>query len=134
RFVAASCGEHGTRIWDTSRGQLVAELPSPTEVPGDFTSSFAAVSMDGDRAAIADGETVKVYELPSRKLLREVAHGALVNSVAFAPSGHALISGAIDGSLIVTSDNGEKKLTPSSGGIDAAEILADGRMVAADAH
>lgn len=135
RFVAASCGEHGTRIWDTANGRLLAELPTVTDVPGDFTSASPAVSKMGDRAAIARGNWVEIYDVPSRKLLKKVVHEAPVNAVAFGPSGRDLVSGAIDGSLIVTRDNGSQlRLPRSNGGIDAAEILPDGRVISSDAQ
>jgi WD40 repeat protein len=62
-------------------------------------------------------------------------HGAAVNAVAFASSGHDLVSGAVDGSLLVTRDGRDPIALPtSSGGIDAAGFLVDGRVVAADAR
>jgi WD40 repeat protein/serine/threonine protein kinase len=135
RFVAVSCGEHGTRVWDTSRDQLLAELPSVSQVPGDFISAFPAVSSSGDRAAIARGNLVEVYELPGGRLLHEIRHAAPVNVVAFARTGRDIVSGAVDGSLLVTRDNGAQLALPSSsGGIDAAGFLADGRVVASDAQ
>jgi WD40 repeat protein/serine/threonine protein kinase len=135
RFLAVGCRDHVTRVWDTSRDQLVAELPSVSHVEGSFTSAFPAVSAAGDRAAIARGNTVEVYELPGARLLRTIAHGAPVNAVAFATTGRDLVSGAIDGSLLVTRDDGEVLVLPSSsGGIDAVAFLPDGRVVAADAQ
>jgi WD40 repeat protein/serine/threonine protein kinase len=133
RFIAVGCRDHATRIWDTSRDQLLAELPSVSHGDGDFTSAFPAVSPAGDRAAIARGNTVEVYELPGGRLLRTIVHGALVNTVAFATTERDIVSGAVDGSLIVTHDNGATLALPiSSGGIDTAEFLPDGRVVAAD--
>ena len=135
RFIAVGCRDHPTRVWDTSRDQLLAELPSVSHVEGDFTSAFPAVSAAGDRAAIARGNTVEVYELPGGRLLRTIAHGAPVNTVAFASTGRDIVSGAVDGSLLVTRDNGALRALPnSSGGIDAAAFLPDGRVVAADAQ
>jgi WD40 repeat protein len=135
RFIAVGCRDHPTRVWDTSRNQLLAELPSVSHVNGDFTSAFPAVSAAGDRAAIARGNTVEVYELPGGRLLRTITHGAPVNAVAFANTGRDLISGAIDGSLLVTRDNGAQVVLPiSTGGIDAVGFLPDGRVVAADAQ
>jgi WD40 repeat protein len=81
------------------------------------------------------GNAVEVYELPRRRLLRTIAHGAPVNAVAFAPTGRDLISGAVDGSLLVARDSGALLALPSSsGGIDAAAFLLDGHVVASDAH
>jgi WD40 repeat protein len=135
RFLAVGCRDHPTLVWDTAHDQLVAELPGVTPAGGEFASAYPAVSAAGDRAAIARGPTVDVYELPSGHLLREITHGAAVNTVAFSSSGRDIVSGAVDGSLIVTRDNGASLALPaSSGGIDAAGFLPDGRIVAADAR
>ncbi len=135
RFIAVGCRDRATRVWDTARGQLLAELPPVAHVPGDFLSAFPAVSVQGDRAAIARGNTVEIYELPGGRLLRTVAHGAAVNAVAFAATGRDIVSGAIDGSLRVTRDGGTQLALPACpGGIDAVASLPDGRLVSADAH
>jgi WD40 repeat protein/serine/threonine protein kinase len=135
RFVAIGCRDLTTRVWDTARNQLVADLPSVTPVPGDFASAGPAIDVGGDRAAIARGNTVEIYELPGGRLLHTIRHGAPVNAVAFGPAGHDLVSGAIDGSLLVTHDDlTPLALPPSSGGVDAAAILPDGRVVAVDAR
>jgi len=134
RFIALSCRNHGTRVWDTARGDLLAELPGVTNVEGDYFSASPAVTATGDRAAIARGNTVKVYAVPGGQLVRTIAHSAAVNAVAFAPAGHDLVSGAVDGSLLITRDDRDPIALPASpAGIDAAAILADGRVVAADA-
>jgi WD40 repeat protein/serine/threonine protein kinase len=134
RFVAISCRDQATRVWDTAHDRLVAELPSVTRVAGSFTSAFAAVSVDGDRAAIARGNAVQVYELPGGRLLRTIAHSAPVNAVAFASHGRDIVSGAVDGTLLVARDNGSLLGLPiSAGGVDAVALLSDGRVVAADA-
>jgi WD40 repeat protein len=134
RFVAVSCRNHGTRVWDTKRGELLAELPVVTPVEGDYYSALPALSSTGDRAAIAHRNNVEVYALPSGQLLRTISHPAAVNAVAFAPAGHDLVSGAVDGSLLLTRDDREPIALPTSmTGIDAAAILADGRVVVADA-
>jgi WD40 repeat protein len=135
RFIAVGCRDHPTLVWDTSRDQLLAELPAVSHVDGDFTSAFPAVSAAGDRAAIARGSVVEVYELPGGELLRTIAHAAPVSAVAFASTGRDIISGSIDGSVLVTRDNGAQLALPvSAGGIDAAEFLSDGRLVASDAE
>jgi WD40 repeat protein len=135
RFIAAGCRDLSTRVWDTAHDQLLAELPSVTPVAGDSASAFPTVSATGDRAAIARGDTVEVYELPSSRLVRVIRHHAAVGAVAFALRGHDLVSGAIDGSLLVTRDGRESVALPtSSGGIDAAGFLPDGRVAATDAR
>ena len=132
RFLAIGCRD-ATRIWDTAHDQLLVELPSVAPATSDFSSP--AVDAGGDRAAIARSGTVEIYELPSGRLLRTIRHGAPVNVIAFGPAGHDLVSGATDGSLLVTRDAAEPIALPaSSSGIDAVAILPDGRVAAADAH
>jgi WD40 repeat protein/serine/threonine protein kinase len=134
RFVALSCRNHGTHVWDTAHDQLLLELPGVTPVEGDYYSAFPALTATGDRAAIARGNTVEVYAVPSGQLLRTITHPAPVNAVAFASAGHDLVSGAIDGSLLITyGDQDPTALPKSDAGVDAVAILADGRVVVADA-
>ena len=135
RFVAVGCDDLPTRIWDTAHDQRIAELPSVTPVPGeDFLPAFPAVSATGDRAAIARGSSVQVFELPDGRLLRTIAHDAPVSAVAFGGTGSDLVTGAVDGSLIVTRDGSSPLVLRASGGIDAAELLPDGRLVVSDAE
>jgi len=133
RFIAIGCGGHGTRVWDTAQGEPIAELPSVT-TDADGPSVLPAVTATGDRAAIPRGKAVEIYALPSGHLLRTIVHSSTVNAVAFAPSGHDLVSGAVDGSLLLTRGESDPvTLSASTGSVDAALILADGRVVAADA-
>jgi serine/threonine protein kinase/WD40 repeat protein len=123
RFVAIGCRGHATRVWDTARDQLLAQLPIVTQVEGDFTSAFPTVSAAGDRAAIARGPHVEVYELPGGRLLRTIDHLAAVNAVAFASTGHDVVSGDVDGVLQVTRDGQPPIALPVlPGGIDVAAI------------
>jgi WD40 repeat protein/serine/threonine protein kinase len=135
RFVAVGCQDHPTRVWDTTHDRLLAELPNTTPVAGGSPSAYPAVSSEGDRAAVALGGVVEVYELPGGRPARTIAHGAPVSAVAFAPTGRDLVSGATDGSLLVTRDGGARLMLPAaSGGVDAVGFLPDGRVVAADAQ
>jgi eukaryotic-like serine/threonine-protein kinase len=132
RFVAIGCVDKDTRVWDTAHDRLLAELPAATQLEGAFSSSSPAVSADGDRAAIARGNTVVIYELPGGRPLRTIMHRAAVSAVAFAPTGHELVSGTIDGALLVTREDREPVMLPASpDAIDAAAVLSDGRVVAA---
>jgi WD40 repeat protein len=134
RFVAVGCGTRPTRVWDTAHDRLLAELPSVTPIEnGGFTSAFPAVSAEGDRAAIARGTAVELYVLPGGRLLRRIEHAAPVSAVAFAPVGRDLVSGAVDGSILVTRDDGASRALQAAAGIDVAELLPDGRVVASDA-
>jgi WD40 repeat protein len=139
RFIAIGCKNHATLIWDTAHDQLLAELPSVTLGDGD-TSAFQAapvypaVSTAGDRAAIARGNAVMIYALPGGQLVRTITHVAPVSAVAFAGTGHDLISGATDGSLLLIREGHEPVALPASpDGIDATAFLTDGRVVVADA-
>jgi WD40 repeat protein/serine/threonine protein kinase len=135
RFAAVGCKARPTKVWDTVHDRLLAELPSVTPIAsGGFTSAFPAVSAEGDRAAIARGNAVNVYALPGGHLLRRIEHAAPVSAVAFAPMGRDVVSGAIDGSILVTRDDGASRALQAAAGIDVAELLPDGRVVAGDAE
>src|SRR5262249_23591090 len=69
------------------------------------------------------------------RLVRVIAHPAEVGVVAFARSGHDLVSASVDGSLMITRDDREPFALPGGpGDIDAVGFLPDGRVVAAGAH
>jgi WD40 repeat protein len=135
RFVAVGCGTRPTKVWDTAHDRLLAELPNVTPiVSGGFTSAFPAVSDGGDRAAIARGNAVELYALPGGRLLRRIDHSAPVSAVAFAPVGRDVVSGAVDGSILVTREGEASRALQAAAGIDVAELLPDGRVVAGDAE
>src|SRR5262249_54008641 len=118
RFVAVGCRDLPTEIWDTAHDQLLTKLPGVTPVPGDdFAPASPAISTAGDRAAIARGSTVQVYELPAGRLLRTIIHGAPVSAVAFGGAGSDLVTGDVGGSLIVTRDAGTTLELKASAGI-----------------
>jgi len=133
RFIAVGCGDHPTRVWDTAHDRLLAELPPVTHVAGDCATALPAVSATGDRAAIARGNAVEIYELPGGRLLRRIPHSAAVSAVAFAGTGRDLVSGASDGSLRITRDDAAPiALKPAAGGVEAVGFAYGGRIVAAD--
>jgi WD40 repeat protein len=135
RFIAVGCRNRPTRVWDTSRDQLLAELPSTTPVEAnDVVSAPPTVSAAGDRAAIARGTAVHVYELPGGSLLRTVEHGAAVSAIAFADSGRTMVSGAVNGSVRVVRDDDTELVLQATGGVGATVLLPDGRVVVADSE
>ena len=135
RFIAISCAMHDSHVWDTAHDQRMADLPSVTPAPGEYPPAFPAVSVAGDRAAIARGGTVEIYAVPGDRRVREITHPAGVNTVAFARTGHDVVSASVDGTLLITRDQGEPFALPGlPGGIDAVGFLPDGRVVAAGSH
>jgi WD40 repeat protein len=132
RFLAIDCKANGTFIWDTEQAQKLAQLPSSSQPPGDFNTVYPMVSASGDRAVIAAGNTVVIYDIPGGKPIRTITHSAAVSAVAFAKSGHDLASGSVDGSLLVTRDDQESvTLQPLPGGVDVVAFAPDGRVIAA---
>jgi WD40 repeat protein len=134
RFIAIGCGMRPTAVWDTAQDRLLTELPAATpSVTGGYASAFPAISADGDRAAIARGNTVALYEIPGGRLLRTIEHKAAISAVAFASDGRDLATGAIDGSTTVTRDDGSSEVLQAGAGVDTVELLPDGRVVVSDA-
>ncbi len=135
RFVAVGCGDQPTRVWDTVGGDLLAQLPSVTPIAnGGYTSATPAVSDKGDRAAIARGNAVLVYELPGGRFVQTIAHSGPVSAVTFAREGHDLVSGAVDGSVVVTRGDSTRLALQAAGGVDAVALVPDGRVIIADAE
>jgi WD40 repeat protein/serine/threonine protein kinase len=131
RFIAIRC-DKGSHIWDTVTQQRVADLPSGTAPRGEFQPAFPAVSAAGDLAAIAHGADVEIYSLPGQRLVRSITHHAEISAVAFARSGHDLVSASTEGSLLLWRDNREPFELPGfPDGIDAVGFTPDGRVVAA---
>jgi WD40 repeat protein len=135
RFIAVGCRGRPTRVWDTAHDRLLAELPSATPIDAkDFISAAPAVSAAGDLAAIARGTAVNIYGLPGGRLLRTLQHGAAVSAIAFPDAGHAMASGALDGSVRVVREDGSTFALQASGGVEALALLPDGRVLVADAE
>jgi WD40 repeat protein/serine/threonine protein kinase len=133
RFITVSCKTHGIHIWDTAQDELLADLPSVAPRPE--REVFPAVSAAGDRAAIARGKTVAIYQLPGGRELGTIAHPAEVTAVAFAGSGHELVSGSSDGSLQITHDLDASVALPGfASAIDTVKFTRDNRVIATDAQ
>jgi eukaryotic-like serine/threonine-protein kinase len=121
RYVVVACGNQPIKVWDTARDLLLAEIPTMTRV--------AIVSPDGGKVALARDNAVEVRELPGGRLVRVLDHGAPVTAIAFAPNGLDLISGAADGSLLISRGDETRLTLRTQGRVDALVLLADGRAV-----
>jgi WD40 repeat protein len=81
------------------------------------------------------GNVVTIYELPGGRVLSTVHHSAPITTVAFASSGHELVSGSVDGSLMVATDeHAPIEVAMLPGAVDVAALLPGGRVVVADAR
>src|ERR1044071_4739289 len=127
--MVISWRDRPTRVWDTVQGRQLAELPSASPIEGSFASAVPVVSDGGDRIAIARGSVVQMYGLPGGQLLRSIDHPAAISAVAFALTGRDLVSGAVDGSVRVTRDDGAELMLHASSGVDAVGLLPDGRVI-----
>ena len=130
RYLAVACVGHPTRVWDTARDMLLAELPAledGEQVP------YPVVSADGTLAAIARGKTAEVYGLPGGGLIRSIEHRAAVTAVVL-DAGGTLVSGDAGGTVLVTRPgHAPLALTPgASDRIVALTTLQSGRIAAAD--
>jgi len=133
RFVAVACDGHGIDLWDTAQGRLLGRLPDATLAGMVNSASVSvAVSADGDRAAVAVGNTVAIYDLKSLRLVRTLGHSGTVKTVAYASTGHDLVSASVDGAVVVLRGDSEPlALAASPGGVDVAGFLPDGRVIVA---
>jgi WD40 repeat protein len=99
---------------------------------GELEPAFPAVSAAGDLAALAINNTVALYALPGGLLVRTIQHPAAVTALAFATRGHDVVSGSVDGTVLVTHDDGSTVALPAfSGLIDVVAFSPEGDVVAA---
>ena len=132
RFLTVTCWQKGTHIWDTTNNQLLAHLPSATHPGGEFWRPVPAISAAGDRAAIATGNMVAIYELPGGRLIRTISHPAPVTAMAFSRTGRDVASGSADGALLFTPEDRDSVMLPRfPTGIDAMTLALDRRLIVA---
>jgi WD40 repeat protein/Flp pilus assembly protein TadD len=124
-----SNGATGIWVWDAASGPGTRLLPGPA---GRFNVAF---SPDGRRLASTDDDgTVKVWEVPTAKLVRTLhGHDAAVTAVAFAPEGRRLASAGADGAVKVWDADADREplhLDGHRGAVTAVAFDPEGRRLA----
>jgi WD40 repeat protein len=135
RYLAVACDDHRTRVWDTARDLLLAELPGPFLTEHDQAAvASPVVSVDGRLAAIAAKDRVNIHGLPNGRVLHIADHSSAVTAAAFSATSDDLVSGSSDGTLLVTRDDGGQfQFARAEASVDAIAWLANDRIVVADA-
>ena len=83
KFLLASCGEGGLRVWDVEQA---CEVPGPDT---DLHALFLTLAPDGQLVAVSDeGRVVQVFEIGTWRLLHEF--GGSYPSESFSPDGQVL--------------------------------------------
>lgn len=122
-------------------GSVLWRLPSGEEV-GHFDGNLSAVfSPDGSLIATAGWENVKLWDVNTGELAREMeGHDDWVNEVEFSEQNGLLVSGAGLNSFAGTAENvriwdvetGEERLAVSTGeSVKSVAITSDGSVIAA---
>jgi WD40 repeat protein len=92
RWLAGIERNKAVRIWDTATWREVRTLVPVTDAP-----SQLVFSPDNRQLACADGELLRLWDLPSGKLLQEFrGHWGSVHTVSFSRNGRRLASGGAD--------------------------------------
>lgn len=94
--VLAVCSRNGTiKVWDGWTGDSLASF-------GDRRESFVSLGLspDGKLLAAASAFTIKLYQIPSGKLVKTfTGHKGSVNGIAFSGDGKRLVSASNDKSI-----------------------------------
>ena len=127
----ASAGEE-TRLWNVTSGLLEATLTDRNE-----RKMSVAFSPDGQ--TLASGgvyNTIKVWSVRTRQLLRIIACGALghvINAVEFTPDGRYIVSGSSDGTIKVWNwriGDLHVQLSGHREGVNSIAVFPDGERIA----
>jgi WD40 repeat protein len=96
-------------------------------------SNDIAYSPDGTMLASAEGNTVKIYDLASKKVLHTlIRHSDIVNCIAFSPVDNILVSGSGTTIKLWDTASGEELSTQPSGGKGVYNVAfsPDGKILA----
>jgi WD40 repeat protein len=96
--LVTTSGDRPARIWTLrGRGRLVRELPGES-----MSSTPAALAPDGDLLVTTASDVVRVWALPSSRLVADlVGHRNVVAGSAFSPDGRSLATWDVDGTALV---------------------------------
>jgi serine/threonine protein kinase/WD40 repeat protein len=134
RFVAVPCPGHVTQVWDTTADRLLAEVPSAMAPGTGLEPPLPALSALGDQVAVSRDHSVEVYEVPGNQLVEVIQHSSLISAVAFSRTGHDVVIGAVDGTVLVPRSGRAASLLAASRSIDSVGFLSNGHVAATDAR
>jgi WD40 repeat protein len=119
--LAASAGEDMTvRVWSLSEDRERRTLSA-----GPHRVQAVAVSPDGRTAVLAADAVLQLFDLATgRKLHETVRNGSAVSSVAFSPSGRAVLSGDFGNTVMLHDVATGRKLKEFAGHADVVSSVA----------
>jgi WD40 repeat protein len=94
RFVVTTSRDHDVRLWDAGSGELVRLIKAHYAVVSD-----AAFSADSRWIATAGPAKAGLFTTGGVGLPFLRGHDGRLTSVAFAPTGHRIVTGGVDGTV-----------------------------------
>lgn len=137
-LLAAPGAQGGVSLWnvkDPSRPLSAGILPPEAIGKGHGTVAIA-VSPDGQTLAEAGTNNLMLWNLPQRRFGGTVATGGFIDSLAFLPGGHTLVTASGAGAEVVKLwDIAKLRVTatlPTAGGVQGAGLAVspDGQTIA----
>jgi WD40 repeat protein/DNA-binding SARP family transcriptional activator len=128
--MLATTGDDGdVRVWDTSTGEELWGFDGPTGVV--WVPSF---SPDGSllAAPFEDEDVVRIWDLATGRLVREIEHGDIGFATSFSPDGQRMAFATWDsGAIVVDVRSGEQVLhLPHGGPVNDVGWSPDGSRIA----
>ena len=124
-LVSSSEG-FGARVWNADTGRLVLTLPKVT------SEAAPTFSPDGTRVLAIEDKTLRIHDLPSRRVLVELRVPALdVASASFSADGKYVVAGYDDAVRIWDAVRGTEVETILGNAEGGADLTADDRFVLA---
>jgi Tol biopolymer transport system component len=132
RSLVSGSEDTTIKVWDVAPG------PDPNVLTGHKSNlSSLAFSEDGKTLAVADSldQTVRLWDLVSRKVALLRGHKAHLWRLAYAPDGRTLASTSSDGTIRLWDAAGKKQLEefrlPGGDILGSAAFSPDGKLLAA---
>jgi WD40 repeat protein len=129
RWLATGERDTAVRVWDTATWREVRTL-----LPAPGLPVQVAFSPDSRQLVCADGDLLKLWDLPTGKLLHEFrGHWGSIKTVCFSPDGRRLVSGASDRTVKLWDTKSGHEVVTLKGHTDTVYTVAfspDGQWLA----
>lgn len=127
RHIISGSKDCTIRIWDLETGESIRTLKG-----NGFKVKALSVVPNGKQVISGSGDTVRIWDMETDKLIMTKGHKSGVNTISVTPDGKQVISGLSDGTICIWNlKNGEniRMLEGYENRVNAVAVTSDGKNV-----